>query len=81
MCENKICPLLLDSSEYNPDTLDLKQDTEAREYWLECFNQLVKKFSVQAAWSQRDDSSAEERALNFRNDYTEYIEKLKNKEE
>jgi len=31
------CPLLLDSASYYPDTEDLLQNKDAREYWLQCF--------------------------------------------
>lgn len=40
------CPLLLKPSEYNPDTVDLTQDDEARKYWLECFENGVDKVNL-----------------------------------
>lgn len=53
MSENgHVCSLLLDPSSYTPDTLDLNQDEEARQYWFECFGQLITKFSEQAARSE-----------------------------
>lgn len=83
MCEKTSTsfPLLLEPKEYNPDTVDLKSDKEAREYWFECFNGLIKKFSVQAAWSQRNDPTANDRASNFYEDYINKIDKLKTREE
>lgn len=60
--KNQICTLLMDPNEYNPDTLDLNSDLEAREYWLECFANMIKKFSNQAAHSERNDPSAAARA-------------------
>lgn len=60
--DNKVCSLLLDPNTYNPDTLDLNTDDEAREYWFECFAQLIKKFSTQAARSSQHDPTANARA-------------------
>jgi hypothetical protein len=40
------CPLLLDSAGYLPDTVDLTQDEEAREYWLQCFEDATGKVRV-----------------------------------
>jgi len=37
------CPLLLDSAGYFPDTVDLTKDEEAREYWLNCFEEATEK--------------------------------------
>ena len=37
------CPLLLDMASYLPDVDDLTQDTEAREYWLQCFEEATEK--------------------------------------
>lgn len=58
-----ICSLLLDPSTYIPDTLNLNADEEARQYWFNCFGQLIKKFSEQAARSEHfQNSDADERA-------------------
>jgi len=37
------CPLLLDSASYYPDTEDLLQNRDAREYWLNCFECATEK--------------------------------------
>ena len=37
------CPLLLDAASYLPDTVDLTQDHDAREYWLQCFTDAMDK--------------------------------------
>lgn len=42
------CPLLFKPSDYQPDTVDLTQDDEARKYWLECFENGVDKVRVLA---------------------------------
>lgn len=78
---NNQFPLLYDPDEYDPDTVNLKKDHEAKEYWFKCFDQLIKKFSVQAAWSQRNDPTANDRAASFYQDYISRIDKLKNNEE
>lgn len=66
MNENyKMCTLLLDPLTYNPDTLDLNKDDEAREYWFECLAKLFKKFSIQAARSDRNDKTADARAQKY----------------
>lgn len=40
------CPLLLDPASYFPDTEDLTQNQEAREYWLQCFEEATGKVIV-----------------------------------
>lgn len=60
--KSQVCALIMDPSTYNPDTLDLNSDLEAREYWLECFANMIKKFSAQAARSEKDDPTAANRA-------------------
>lgn len=62
MSDSKMCALLLDPQKYNPDTLDLNQDEEARDYWIDCFLQVAKKFAVKAAKSELDDPTASGRA-------------------
>lgn len=58
-----ICSLLLDPNTYIPDTLNLNADEEARQYWFNCFGQLIKKFSEQAARSEHfRDPEADARA-------------------
>lgn len=38
-------PLLASHSDYFPDTQDLTVDTEARDYWLDCFEDGLDKVS------------------------------------
>lgn len=59
---HKICSLLLDPNTYNPDTLDLNADSEARTYWFDCLTVLMRKFSVQAARSCKNETTAQARA-------------------
>lgn len=61
---------------YIPDTIDFRQDGEARRHWLHCFHELIGKFAAQAA---RDTTSpdAASRAEAYRNDYVNWLEALK----
>lgn len=80
MCDrSKICPLLENPDLYIPDTIpDLNKDEEAKEYWLDCFNILVKKFSNFAKLSQINDLTSDQRAIKFQDDYLERINNLRN---
>lgn len=79
MCDrSKICPLLENPDLYNPDTIDLNEDKEARDYWLNCFLGLVEKFSNFAKLSQIHDPLSNERAIKFQDDYLERINNLRN---
>lgn len=72
-----MCALLLDPVQYNPDTLDLNADDEAREYWIDCFLQVAKKFSQKAAKSDVDDPTANGRAQQYLSDYNKLISTFK----
>lgn len=74
MSKGKVCPLIFDA--YNPDTLDLHTDREAREYWFECIGGLVRKFAVQAQHSQRDDPTAKERAQLYQHEFNNVLSTL-----
>lgn len=63
------CTLLQDAANYQPDTLDLNTDAKAAAYWFPCFRELVGKFAKQAANSQLDDDTAEQRAAQFQAAY------------
>ena len=39
-------PLLSSPGDYFPDTQDLTVDTEAREYWLQCFEDALDKVKL-----------------------------------
>uniref|UniRef100_A0A915ITW2 4'-phosphopantetheine phosphatase n=1 Tax=Romanomermis culicivorax TaxID=13658 RepID=A0A915ITW2_ROMCU len=71
------CPLLADATHYNPDTVDLTQDGEARDYWLECFEQGVDKTIKKALESQPNSADAKERAANFKHRYVQCLRTLK----
>ncbi|XP_005102785.1 4'-phosphopantetheine phosphatase [Aplysia californica] len=71
------CPLLLDVSSYLPDTVDLMQDGDAREYWLSCFADSAHKTRDLAAKSQLHEPDAEERANLFLEKYLDRLQSLK----
>ncbi|XP_043466840.1 4'-phosphopantetheine phosphatase [Leptopilina heterotoma] len=70
------CPLLKDPSTYNPDTTDLAQDKEARDYWLQCFEESVDKFIAKAILSQPHSSTATERARKLKEKYVNRLHYL-----
>ncbi|XP_035721308.1 4'-phosphopantetheine phosphatase-like [Vespa mandarinia] len=63
------CPLLKDPTSYNPDTTDLVEDKEARDYWLHCFEESVDKFVARAILSQPQNPTAKDRATKLREKY------------
>lgn len=67
---------LFDPATYTPDTIDFAIDTEARQYWLRCFRDLVGKFAAQAAAADADVDGAAERAESYRLDYVRWVDSL-----
>ncbi|OAD56075.1 Pantothenate kinase 4 [Eufriesea mexicana] len=63
------CPLLKDPASYNPDTTDLAEDKEARDYWLQCFEESVDKFVARAIHSQPHSPTAKHRATKLKEKY------------
>ncbi|XP_035376050.1 4'-phosphopantetheine phosphatase isoform X4 [Electrophorus electricus] len=70
-------PLLQDSSSYIPDTVDLTEDTLAREYWLCCFEEALDGVVKRAIASQKDQPEAAERAEKFRQKYRDKLQTLR----
>nr|XP_034196424.1 4'-phosphopantetheine phosphatase [Osmia lignaria] len=70
------CPLLKDPSSYNPDTTDLAQDKEARDYWLQCFEESVDKFVARAIHSQPHSPTAKDRATKLKEKYVNRLHYL-----
>lgn len=60
--EHHICPLLKDPDSYNPDTVDLVNNVEERNYWLPCLDEMVRKFVAKAKFLNPDDAKATEKA-------------------
>lgn len=57
-----VCPLLKNPETYNPDTIDLVNNVDARNYWLLCLDKMVEKFISKANHLYPDNPSALERA-------------------
>ncbi|XP_059469854.1 4'-phosphopantetheine phosphatase isoform X1 [Neocloeon triangulifer] len=72
-------PILADPENYNPDTVDLNKDAEARNYWLECFRDATSKYVDRAIQSQPHSETAEERAHKFRDKYLNRLQYLQEK--
>lgn len=69
--------ILLEPDKYNPDTLDLIADEEAREYWLNTCEKLVEKCVNFALANSTDDPTVEIRALKFKTCYVEALKELR----
>ena len=54
------CHLLSDPCTYNPDTVDLTRDSDARSYWLKCFEDSLDKFAERAVESQHEHSQGKD---------------------
>lgn len=63
------CPLLKDPALYNPDTTDLVEDKEARDYWLQCLEESVDKFVAKAVLSEPHNPTAKNRATKLKEKY------------
>ncbi|KAH9634132.1 hypothetical protein HF086_001334 [Spodoptera exigua] len=68
--------ILLEPDKYNPDTLDLLVDEEAREYWLNTCEKLTEKY-VNFALLNNEDPTVEIRALKFKTCYVEALKELR----
>ncbi|KAL5233685.1 hypothetical protein ACI65C_001095 [Semiaphis heraclei] len=71
------CPLLKDPSSYIPDTVDLNSDKEAREYWLNCFEESIENYVNYAIASQPASDTAEKRAAMFKEKFISRVQLLK----
>eukprot|EP00095_Tigriopus_kingsejongensis_P003201 maker-scaffold50_size457468-snap-gene-0.18 protein:Tk03201 transcript:maker-scaffold50_size457468-snap-gene-0.18-mRNA-1 annotation:"hypothetical protein DAPPUDRAFT_327249" len=65
----RFCPLLQDPLTYNPDTVDLIRDNDAREYWLQCLQDSLPKFTDRAIKSQENSLDVLERASKFKDQF------------
>ncbi|GFS24453.1 pantothenate kinase [Elysia marginata] len=70
------CPLLKDIMGYFPDTVDLTQDADARDYWLDCFFKNAVKTRDLAINSQPMSADASVRANNFLEKYRSRLKSL-----
>ncbi|XP_040570261.1 4'-phosphopantetheine phosphatase isoform X2 [Lepeophtheirus salmonis] len=73
------CPLLEDPKNYIPDTVDLSRDSDAREYWLKCFEESLGKFANRAEQSEEalDQETEKKIKARSRRFQEEYLKKLK----
>jgi len=71
------CPLLQQPADYIADTVDLTRDPEARQYWLQCFEESLDKFMAQAIKSQPNSIDAADRAKQFKEKYISRLQYLK----
>ncbi|XP_050525416.1 4'-phosphopantetheine phosphatase [Daktulosphaira vitifoliae] len=71
------CPLLRDPSTYIPDTVDLNSDREAREYWLNCFEQSIENYVNYAVVSQPSSLTAKSRAEKFKEKFIARVKLLR----
>ncbi|KAJ8985488.1 hypothetical protein NQ317_015027 [Molorchus minor] len=80
MSENRksVCPLLKNPELYNPDTIDLYDNVKARDYWLPCLEQMVKKFVNKAGNLNPDDPCATEKAENCFQKFHSLVQQLTN---
>ncbi|CAB3381568.1 Hypothetical predicted protein [Cloeon dipterum] len=72
-------PFLADPDNYIPDTVDLNKDTEARDYWIQCFRDATGKYVDRAIQSQPHSETAEKRAHKFRDKYLSRLQYLQEK--
>lgn len=78
--ENKrtgLCPLLLNPNLYQPDSVNLSTDVEARNYWLSCLEAIGQQFVSKANYLHSSDGSALSRAEKSRDDFNKVLSKLK----
>lgn len=73
----KMCPLLLHPDLYQPDSVDLMLDEEARTYWLTCLEGIGNQFVHRADYLHSSDSSATMRAEKCRDEFHKILRKLK----
>ncbi|XP_050435430.1 4'-phosphopantetheine phosphatase isoform X2 [Adelges cooleyi] len=71
------CPLLMDPASYIPDTVDLNSDKEAREYWLDCFEQSIENYVSYAVASQPTSDTAKSRSEKFKEKFIARVKLLR----
>lgn len=71
------CPLLLCPNLYQPDSVNLLTDIEARNYWLNCLEAIGQQFVSKANYLHSADSSALSRAEKSRDDFNKILIKLR----
>ncbi|KAL3307086.1 Pantothenate kinase 4 [Cichlidogyrus casuarinus] len=67
-------PLLRHSNRYFPDTWEITQDEEARNYWLDCFETSIESYQKRAEESEPDKAESSKRAQKFADSYRSFIQ-------
>ncbi|XP_077987718.1 4'-phosphopantetheine phosphatase-like [Glandiceps talaboti] len=70
-------PALVCPSLYHPDVVDLTKDIEARQYWLDCFEEALDRVADCATRSQPQSEDAIERAQEFKEKYKKRLHDLR----
>ncbi|XP_070538159.1 4'-phosphopantetheine phosphatase-like [Ptychodera flava] len=70
-------PSLVCPTAYHPDVVDLTKDAEAREYWLDCFEEALDRVAECALKSQPNSVDAVERAEQFKDKYRKRLHGLR----
>uniref|UniRef100_A0A1I7ZER0 4'-phosphopantetheine phosphatase n=1 Tax=Steinernema glaseri TaxID=37863 RepID=A0A1I7ZER0_9BILA len=72
-------PLLTSYEEYIPDTVNLNDDVDARDYWISCMEKSVQKTLTKAVESDKQSPDAELRANLFKDRYLSHLKIIKEK--
>lgn len=72
-----VCPLLLYPEKYEPDSVNLLKDEEARNYWLNCLEAIGQQFVTKAEYLHKSDTTAVKRAEKCRDEFNDVLCKLK----
>ncbi|XP_060516884.1 4'-phosphopantetheine phosphatase [Cylas formicarius] len=75
--KNQICPLLKEPEVYNPDTIDLLDNENARNYWLPCLEAMVERFTNKAGSLNPDNPEASEIAKICYQEFQDLLAKIK----
>ncbi|KAL3282218.1 hypothetical protein HHI36_005412 [Cryptolaemus montrouzieri] len=75
--QKSVCPLLRNPNQYDPDTIDLLNDSKQRDYWLNCLDQMIKKFIPKASVLNPEDVRATEKAEKSYQSFHMLIEQLR----
>lgn len=78
MCNKKetVCPLLKNPETYNPDTIDLVNNSVNKEYWLPTIDNLVKRIMGKAKSLHPSEEKAVEEAEVCLQEFHKLIEDL-----
>lgn len=78
-----MCPLLNEQVDYVPDLIDLTKDSDAREYWLDCFERTISTYEKQCVKTCSDNEVCPEenectrRADEFKKSYLAKLGELR----